>query len=288
MAVAVPFNIHRTNWLWANTSIFEQYNLSVPRTLNDFFIVAEVLKAKGVIALAHGGQPWQDATLFEAVALSVLGADLYQQAFVDLNMDILGGDAMIEVFTQFKRLRRYIDIQSPGREWSEATEMVIDGQAAMQVMGDWAKGEFGAKGKIPGKDYECVAAFGTANEFSYNVDSLVFFQLESPVDIKAQQALAKTILTPEFQRLFNRNKGSIPVRNDVDISDFDRCAIDSRDAFYSAAERNGLVPSMSQGMSTTSYAQGAIFDVVSHFFNDSRQTPQTAVRRLVQAVNAAI
>jgi glucose/mannose transport system substrate-binding protein len=288
VAVAVPFNIHRTNWLWVNSAVFEQYGLSVPRTLHDFFIVAEVLKTKGIIPLAHGGQPWQDATLFDAVALSVLGPDLYRQAFVDLDIDTLGGDAMIEVFKQFHRLRKYVDIQSPGREWFEATAMVIDGRAAMQVMGDWAKGEFSAKGKIAGQDYQCVAAFGTDHEFSYNVDTLVFFQLDDMEEVKAQKALAQTILTPEFQRLFNYNKGSIPVRQDIDISDFDSCAIDSRAAFFSAAEHNGLVPSMAHGMSTTTYAQSAIFYVVSQFFNDPRANAKVAVRRLVQAVKAAI
>jgi glucose/mannose transport system substrate-binding protein len=30
--------------------------------------------------------------------------------------------------------------------------MVINGDAAMQFMGDWAKGEFAAAGVTPGKD----------------------------------------------------------------------------------------------------------------------------------------
>lgn len=287
ITVAVPFNIHRTNWLWVNSDVFEQYGLSVPRTLHDFFIVAEVLKTKGIIPLAHGSEPWQDATLFEAVALSVLGPDLYRQAFVDLDIATLGGAAMIEVFKQFHRLRKYIDFGSPGREWSEATAMVIDGRAAMQIMGDWAKGEFSAKGKVAGQDYQCIAAFGTDQEFSYNVDTLVFFQLDNKQQVQAQNALARTILTPEFQRLFNVNKGSIPARQDIDISDFDACAIDARAAFDAAASHNGLVPSMAHGMATTTYAQSAIFYVVSQFFNDPKANAKDAVRRLVQAVKAA-
>ncbi len=288
ITVAVPFNIHRVNWLWVNKPLFHNLNLPIPHSLDQFFTVADKLQAHGIIPLAHGGQPWQEATLFEVVALSLLGPELYRKAFVDLDMKILGGAEMERVFTQFKRFRKYIDPDSAGRSWNEATEMVIDGRAAMQVMGDWAKGEFSAKYKKVGVDFDCVAAFGTDTQFSYNIDSLVFFQLENPDDIQAQKALAQTILTPEFQRSFNRNKGSVPVRMDVDISDFDRCALDSRRAFMQASASNGLVPSVAHGMSTTSYAQGAIIDVISSFFNDPDITPKVAVRRLMQAVKAAI
>ena len=38
--------------------------------------------------------------------------------------------------------------------------MVITGKAAMQVMGDWAKGEFIAAGLTAGKEYGCVILGG--------------------------------------------------------------------------------------------------------------------------------
>ena len=34
--------------------------------------------------------------------------------------------------------------------------MVIKGEAGMQLMGDWAKGEFLSAGKVPGKDFVCL------------------------------------------------------------------------------------------------------------------------------------
>ncbi|POB65584.1 sugar ABC transporter substrate-binding protein, partial [Vibrio vulnificus] len=86
--------------------------------------------------LAHGGQPWQDATVFEAVALDVLGSEDYNKAFVELDMNVLSGDKMVEVFTKFKKMRDYIDSNAPGRDWNVATSMVINGEAAMQIMGD--------------------------------------------------------------------------------------------------------------------------------------------------------
>ncbi|MCG9555222.1 ABC transporter substrate-binding protein [Vibrio sp. Isolate31] len=286
--VAVPVNVHRVNWLWANPEVLEKSGVTVPTTLDEFFVAADKIKAAGFIPLAHGGQPWQDATVFEAVALDVLGSEDYNKAFVDLDMDVLSGDKMVEVFTKFKKMRDYIDSNSPGRDWNVATSMVINGEAAMQIMGDWAKGEFTAAGKVPGKDYICAPAPGTDGQFTFNIDSFAFFELGDKENQKAQQDLAKTILTKDFQEVFNLNKGSIPVRLDMDMSKFDQCALDSMATFKASAESGDLVPSMAHGLSTTSYAQGAIYDVVTNFFNEKDADPKEAATKLAKAVKAAI
>ena len=93
-----------------------------------------------------------------------------------------------------------------------ATAMVIKGEAGMQLMGDWAKGEFVAAGKVPGKDFVCVVAPGTAKAFTYNVDSFALFSLKDPGKLQAQQDLAAAIMSADFQEVFNLNKGSIPVQ----------------------------------------------------------------------------
>ncbi|NOH83349.1 carbohydrate ABC transporter substrate-binding protein [Vibrio sp. 03-59-1] len=286
--VAVPVNVHRVNWLWANPVVLEKSGVTVPTTLDEFFVAADKIKAAGFIPLAHGGQPWQDATVFEAVALDVLGSEDYNKAFVDLDMDVLSGDKMVEVFTKFKKMRDYIDSNSPGRDWNVATSMVINGEAAMQIMGDWAKGEFTAAGKVPGKDYICAPAPGTDGQFTFNIDSFAFFELSDKENQKAQQDLAKTILTKDFQEVFNLNKGSIPVRLDMDMSKFDQCALDSMATFKASAESGDLVPSMAHGLATTSYAQGAIYDVVTNFFNEKNADPKQAAAKLAKAVKAAI
>lgn len=286
--VAVPVNVHRVNWLWANPEVLKKAGVELPTTLDEFFVAADKIKAAGFIPLAHGGQPWQDATVFEAVALEVLGSEDYNKAFVDLDMDVLSGDKMVEVFTKFKKIHNYIDANSPGRDWNVATSMVINGEAAMQIMGDWAKGEFTAAGKMPGKDYICAPAPGTSGQFTFNIDSFAFFELSDAENKKAQQDLSRTILTKEFQEVFNLNKGSIPVRLDMDMAKFDQCALDSMATFKASAKSGDLVPSMAHGLSTTSYAQGAIYDVVTNFFNDDNADPKQAAQKLAKAVKAAI
>ena len=85
---------------------------------------------------------------------------------------------MAKVLETFKKVKGYTDKNAPGRDWNLATAMVIKGEAGMQLMGDWAKGEFIAAGKEPGKDFVCAAAPGTAKSFTYNVDSFAMFKLK--------------------------------------------------------------------------------------------------------------
>lgn len=285
--VAVPVNVHRVNWLWANPDVFEKAGAEVPTTLDEFFTAADKLKAAGVIPLAHGGQAWQDATLFEAIALAKLGVEDYEKAFVAHDMDILSSQKMVEVFETFKRTRDYIDPNAAGRDWNIATGMVINGQAGMQIMGDWAKGEFTAAGLEAGKDYVCSPAPGTEGMFTFNIDSFAMFRLKDEEDAKAQKDLARTILEPEFQNVFNKNKGSIPVRTDMDMSTFDSCAQSAMTTFKEGAEDGGLTPSFAHGMATTSAIQGQIFDVVTNFYNDSNADPKKAADQLAAAVRSA-
>ncbi len=66
-------------------SVQESRDRKAPTTLEEFYAAGDKLKAAGFIALAHGGQPWQDSTVFEDVVLSVMGADGYKKALVDLD-----------------------------------------------------------------------------------------------------------------------------------------------------------------------------------------------------------
>ena len=66
---AAPVNIHRIDWMWANKAVFDANGISVPTTWDELNAAAEKLQAAGIIPFAHGGQAWQDATVFEAVAM---------------------------------------------------------------------------------------------------------------------------------------------------------------------------------------------------------------------------
>lgn len=285
--VAAPVNVHRVNWMWANKKVLDDAGIMPPKNMTELWAAADKLQAKGITPIAHGGQPWQDATTFESVVLSVGGAEFFAKVFVEHDQAALESATMKKAFEEFKKVKKYIDKGAPGRDWNVATSMVIKGEAAFQFMGDWAKGEFSAAGKTPGTDYYCLAFPGTDGTFTFNIDSLAMFEQRNADNQAAQMKMAELILSPKFQDVFNMNKGSIPVRLDQDMSGFDSCAQASMDTFKAtSASGKGLVPSMAHGMSTTSAIQGAIYDVATDFFN-SDMSADEAVTKLARAVRAA-
>lgn len=285
--VAAPVNVHRVNWMWANPEVFRKSGASIPTSWEQFIVEAKKIKAAGFTPLAHGGQAWQDATLFEAIALSK-GSKFYSDAFIDLTEDTLRSKDMINVFDTFKQMREFVDPGFSGRDWNIATSMVINGDAAMQIMGDWAKGEFTAAGKKAGIDYVCYPAPGTSDAFTFNIDSLAMFQVDGKEKQAAQKDLARLILEPKFQETFNLNKGSIPTRLNMPRDKFDTCAHSAMDSFLASSATGNLVPSMAHGMSVNSMVQGAIFDVVTNFFNDESMTSEEAVDKLARAIKASM
>ncbi len=284
--IAAPVNVHRVNWLWANPEAFKKAGAKVPTSWDEFFVAAEALKKAGIIPVAHGGQNWQDFTTFESVALGVGGNDFYKKALVQLDQGALKSATMEKVLTTFKKVKDYTDKNAPGRDWNLATAMVIKGEAGMQLMGDWAKGEFVAAGKVPGKDFVCAAAPGTAKAFTFNVDSFAMFKLKNDANVKAQKDLAAAIMSTEFQEVFNLNKGSIPVRLNMNLAKFDDCAKLSSKDFVDTAKSGGLVPSIAHGMAVPSAAAGAMQDVVSQFWNSDKMSAKDAMDKLASAAKS--
>lgn len=283
--VAAPVNVHRPNWLWMNREVFESNDLTVPTNWEEFNAVAAQLQDLGIIPLAHGGQPWQDATTFDDVVLGIGGPEFYQAAIVDLDEDALSSDTMVAVFDQMRMIRGFVDDNMSGRDWNLATAMVIRGEAAMQLMGDWAKGEIIAAGLTPGDEIMCSTAPGTEGSFLFNTDFFAMFDV-SEEDAEAQRALAAGILDPGFQEAFNLVKGSIPARTDVSPENFDACGQQSISDMAAAAEAGTLMGSMAHGHAQPSAIQGAMVDTVTAHFN-SDMSSADAVEALVTAINAA-
>ncbi len=284
--VAVPVNVHRINWMWCNPAVFQKAGAEYPKTWDDFFAACEKIQQAGMIPVAFGGQPWQEATAWESIVTGVGGTDFYLKTLVQADEKTLASDTMVKVFEIFRKIKKYTDKNAPGRDWNLATNMVIKGEAGVQFMGDWAKGEFTAAGKIPGKDYDALAVPGTENAFLFNVDSFIMFEVKDAEAKKAQKAMARLILSPDFQTVSNVNKGSIPVRSGIAKEPFDAVAIQAMADFAQTAQTGGLMPSMAHEMAVSPAVRGAIFDVVTNFYN-SNMTSQEAVQKLAAAVREA-
>ena len=272
---AAPVNIHRIDWMWANKAVFDANGISVPTTWDELNAAAEKLQAAGIIPFAHGGQAWQDATVFEAVAMGLGGNNYYKNCYVDLKESCLRSETTVKVFDQMRKLKGFTDEGSPGRDWNVATGMVIEGKAGFQIMGDWAKGEFTAAGKVPGVDYYC-AATPSNNGYLYKVDSFIFYKSSDPDKQAGQKLLAKLMMGKNFQKVFNLYKGSIPARLDVPMDEFDKCAKTSNADIKTAGASGGLVPSFAHGMAQCNTMKAALQDIITEHFNSDMSSVDAA------------
>ncbi|NKN37221.1 carbohydrate ABC transporter substrate-binding protein [Agrobacterium sp. a22-2] len=284
--VAAPVNVHSVNWLWINKAVMDKIGGTEPKSFEDLIALLDKAKAAGVIPLALGGQNWQEATMFDSIVLSTGGPEFYKKAMNDLDEESLKSDTMKKSFDNLGQIIKYVDPNFSGRDWNLATAMVIKGDALVQVMGDWAKGEFVAAKKTPDTDFLCYRFPGTDGSVIYNSDMFGMFNV--PDDQKAAQvALATATLSKSFQSAFNVVKGSVPARTDVPDTDFDACGKKGIADLKAANDGGTLFGSLAQGYGAPPAVANAYKDVVSKFVHGQITSSEQAVEELVKAIDDA-
>jgi len=283
--ISAPVNVHSTNWVWINKAALDAAGGKVPETWEELVSVLDAMKANGITPLAHGGQPWQDATIFDAVVLS-MGNDFYQKSMIDLDPEALSSAEMTEVFNRMSTLRSYVDDNFSGRDWNLASAMVIEGKAGMQMMGDWAKGEFVKAEQTPGEDFLCIRFPGTQGSVTFNSDQFAMFGQEEG-DNDAQLKMASSIMNPVFQSAFNVVKGSAPARTDVPDDAFDDCGKKAMSDLAEANTANSLYGSMAHGHAAPAAIKNAVYDVVTQHFNGELSSEEAA-EELANSIEAAM
>lgn len=217
-----PVNIHSPEWLWLSNKVYEDIGIPVPTNWNEFVASAPAVEAAGKIPLALGNQPWQSNLAFGAMQIAVAGLDNWKMVNIEKDMDVASGDAYAAVF-QAAADARELARKSTVQDWNQATNLVITDQAAGQIMGDWAQGEFQVAGEVAGEDYTCLPGLGLNAYLSTGGDAFYFPKLSDPEQEAAQKRLAALLVSPEVQVAFNLKKGSLPIRGDVDLSAANDC-----------------------------------------------------------------
>jgi len=280
--VAAPLDMHRANWVWINTKLMEKVGGTPPETFEQMIALGQKFKEAGVVPLAIGGQAWQQGVVFDSAVLAVGGPDFYRKAFVELDPEALGSDTMVKAFDQLRALRGLTDADFTNRDWNLASTMVTQEKAGMQIIGDWAKGEFASAGLTPGKDITCIAYPGTQEGVVFLTNQFVMFD-GSKSDTEAQDTFASVIMDPKVEAAYSLIKGNIPARTDAVVPGIDACGQKSIDDRKIALEKGGFMPSMTFNHAAPPAVVGAYLDVVTNFFN-SDQSSKDAAAALVEAV----
>lgn len=238
---SVPVNIHRSNVMWYRPSRLAEVGVTEPpATWDEFFEVAEKLKAAGIPALAiaeQGSGGGFSGHVLENILVSVMGPENYRGLF-----DGSTGWDDADVTTSLEIMNKIFDYANPdyaSTSWGDINDrFVADDGPAMMVMGDWTHGVLMSKGF---KDYHWTVSPGTQGLFMVLSDS---FGLPKNAPNRANAiAFLRIIGSKEGQDAFNPIKGSIPARTDGDRSKYDEYLNEAMDAF----KNDEGVPSIQHG-----------------------------------------
>jgi glucose/mannose transport system substrate-binding protein len=254
---SVPVNIHRSNVLWFVPANLKKWGIEAPKTWDDFFAAAGKLKAKGVVPLALA-QNWTANHLWESVALASLGPDKWDALWSGkLAFDSADG---IKAWELFGKILQFTNDDASSLSWQQATDMVVDGRAAFNVMGDWAAGYMSTTKKLaPGSGFGWAASPDTGGEFMFLADS---FGL--PKGCKNQDnaiAWLRLLGSREGSDAFNPLKGSISARKDSDLSKYNDYAKSASADFG----KDRIVGSLAHGVTANEGFMGDFASVMELF-----------------------
>ncbi|MCE7082023.1 ABC transporter substrate-binding protein [Streptomyces sp. ST2-7A] len=256
---SIPANIHRANVVWANPTVLEENGIDPEReyaSLDEWFEDLDTLQEAGVTPLSVA-TAWTQVHLLETILLADLGADAYTGLWngsTDWESAEVTG-----ALESFEQAIGYTNNDRDGLDWPEATQMVIDGNAAFNVMGDWAVAAFEEQGKALGGDFTAFPVPGTDGVFDFLADSFTL-----PVDAPNEdgaKAWLQTAGSLEGQTAFNKAKGSIPARTDADPSEFSEYQQTAIESFG----QDTIVSSLAHGSATPVSVLNAISDATSKF-----------------------
>ena len=260
---SVPVNIHRSNVMWYVPAKLAEWGIEAPATWDDFLAVCPTIQEAGVTPLVVG-ENWTVNHLWESVALAELGADGWnalwtgEKAWTD--------DDVIAMWDKFGQILdcSNIDVDAATLSWQQATDAVIAGEAAFNIMGDWAAGYMVTTlGLVPGEGFGWMASPGTDGVFMMLSDSFGLPQGAPNRDNAV--AWLKVLGSPGGQDTFNPLKGSIAARLDSDLSLYN--------AYLQAAaadwQSNVVVGSLAHG-AVAPESFGSEFGTVMEIFLNSR------------------
>lgn len=277
--VAVPADLHCGNWMFANTRLLQQAGVEPPETWQAVLEACPKLQQSGVIPIAFGGQPWQEAGLFVMLLTGVGGASLLRRFVSNHEPSAADSPEMVESFATFGRLKPFVDRASPNRAWTDTANLIATNRAALYFSGDWARGDLNRAGMRPEVDYTCRLAPGNDGIFQAVVDAFCMPRTSDAEVAAAQDEFARVTMSAEVQHDFNLVKGSIPPRSDVELTGYDTCAL-----MAAKLSRGGgqMLPSASMGMTTE--MRMALYDVVHRFWNTDNADPKAAAHDLRVAI----
>jgi glucose/mannose transport system substrate-binding protein len=260
-AWGVPTGSHRGNVLWFNQRMLRDAGVTAPGTgytTEAFEADLAKVAASGKTALCLGAKDRFTATeLFENTLLGAIGTDGWARIRDD-SFDWRGSQ-LRQALSQFAKIVSLADPNAAGLTWDQAAKKLATGQCAFLSMNDSVYGELVANRSVEGKDFGYVPYPGTSGAYLAIVDTFVVSK-DAEDGVNAMKFMA-TIADPKTALEFSKMKGSVPIRNDVDVSSLPAYQRQASESLW----KDRILLSITHGELMSTDFQQAFYDAVSAF-----------------------
>lgn len=257
---SVPITVHRSNVMWYMPENLEEWGVEVPNNWDEFLEIAPKIEEEDVTPLALGTN-WTVNHLWESVALAELGPDKWEALWEgELAFDSEEG---IAVWEKLDEIMEYVNDDYSSLSWQQATDLVVEGDAAFNVMGDWAAGYMDTTLELePKEGFGWAPSPGTSGEFMIVSDS---FGLPDGAPHRENAiGFLKLLGSKEGSDTFNPLKGSISPRLDSDLSKYSVYSQSAAEDFGS----DRLVGSLQHGTAANEGFMNDFAEVMEMFLNN--------------------
>lgn len=257
----VPTGAHRGNVLWFNQKVLRDAGIAAPGpryTPDTFAADLATLTAAGQTPLCLGGKDRFTVTeLFENTLLGVVGP----QGWTRIHDDAFDwrGPEVDEALTRFGQVVAAADPAAAGLTWDQAAKKLAAGECAFLSMNDSVYGELVANEATEGTDFGYVPYPGTGGAYLAIVDTFVVSS-DAPDGVNALKFL-EVVADPETSLAFNRIKGSVPVRRDVDVATLPAYQRQASESLW----HDHVLLSITHGELMPPFFQQAMYDAVATY-----------------------
>ncbi|NSX88284.1 extracellular solute-binding protein [Agrobacterium tumefaciens] len=203
--------------LFYRQDTFDQHGLTVPKTFDDFFTLAEQSKKAGLVPMSMGTKDqWPCGGWFDHMNLRING--------LDHHMDLMAGkvkytDASLkEVFDKWEALIRadFFTPNGTSYAWDPAAAALVQKKAAMMDLGNFIKYAF------PAEDLQHVrfAPFPTIKAGMEQYEDFSVDSIHLPSGSKNKDAAREFLAyfyKPENLSAYLSPEGNVPARSDCTI-----------------------------------------------------------------------
>lgn len=282
----VPVGIHKTNVIFYNIHVFEEYGIEIPDhqniTWEEFWSLCEQLAEKmpsGKYPIDLGDRKgWPASQVFENI---MMGTD--PQIYENFINGVYNVDEVTTVLQTYAKLMDYVSPDHSSRDWYEAAGQLVVGTYAMQIMGAWMQPLMTSMDQVYGEDYGIFTFPGTDGWFGMCIDGFVVSN--DSADVEAGTRWAYNVSTTDVQVAFSKLKESISPYSDTPDDTYCQLTKEFKDEL--TAETTKVYPSFTHGTALPWSASTNLQTQIQEFATSTDHDAEYFANKIVNVLKEA-